>query len=146
MNERNRGFTLIELVIVIGILGILVAVVITVLNPKHYLAKSRDARRQSDLKMIQAALEAYYSQNNKYPQITTDFKFGSPWSGYLATVPQDPQNIVGDPTSPTYCYELIGGDQGYILCAKPELGISGGSTTRGASCTAAYTYCLEDPF
>lgn len=138
--NSKKGFTLIELVIVIGIIGILVAVVITVLNPAHFLAKGRDARRQSDLKMVQAALEAYYSQNNKYPPVA-DVKFGSPWSGYLQTVPQDPQY----PTL-AYCYEYVSGDQGYILCAKPELGISGGTTTRGMTCTDAYTYCLEDPF
>lgn len=139
--EKISGFTLIELVIVIGILGVLVAVVISVLNPKRYLQKGRDTRRQSDLKMIQAALEAYYSQNNAYPAAVV---FDAKWEGYLAKVPQDPQNIVGDSSTPSYCYELTDGGQKYSLCANSELTISGGAT--GTCNTKSYTYCLHSPF
>ncbi len=140
----KRGFTLIELVIVIGILGILMAVVISVLNPARFLAKGRDTRRQSDLRLIQAALEAYYSQKNEYPD-PTDFTFGAAWPGYLTLVPQDPS------TGRLYCYEQTESGQGYVLCANSELGITGGVATRGSSCTVdayplAAGYCLESPF
>lgn len=137
----KRGFTLIELVIVIGILAVLVAVVISVLNPARYLAKSRDTRRQSDLKMIQAALEAYYSQKNAYPA-STDFTFGAKWTGYLTLVPEDPQKG----TNPNYCYEVLSGSQGYLLCAKSELGIAGGTVGTGTTCNSTYDYCLKNPF
>ncbi|MDP2874213.1 MAG: prepilin-type N-terminal cleavage/methylation domain-containing protein [bacterium] len=140
--DLKKGFTLIELVIVIGILAILVAVVISVLNPARFLAKSRDTRRQSDLKMVQAALEAYYSQNNAYPGSIT---FGAAWAGYLAMVPQDPS------TDRAYCYEQTESGQDYVLCAHSELGITSGVTTRGTTCTVdayplATGYCLASPF
>ncbi|MBY0328590.1 prepilin-type N-terminal cleavage/methylation domain-containing protein [Patescibacteria group bacterium] len=61
----KRGFTLIELLVVIAIIGILAAVILASLNTAR--AKARDARRISDIRTIQTALEMYYSDNGSYP-------------------------------------------------------------------------------
>ncbi len=137
MKSKFSGFTLIELVIVIGILGVLVAVVISVLNPARFLGKGRDAKRQSDLKLVQTALEGYYSENNSYPADGA-FSFGAEWSGYMKMVPQD--TTAGQ----SYCYSLQDGGQGYLLCALSEVGISGGEA--GNCGGVDYDYCLENPF
>lgn len=65
--ETSRGFTLIELLVVIAIIGILSSVVLASLNTAR--KKGRDARRISDMKQIQLALELYYdsSSNGSYP-------------------------------------------------------------------------------
>jgi len=55
----SRGFTLLELLIVIAILAILAAVVIIVLNPAQTLAQARDAQRLSDLSTIKSAISLY---------------------------------------------------------------------------------------
>ncbi len=55
----KKGFTLIELVIVIGILAILATVVILVLNPAQLLAQARDTQRISDLSSIRNAIALY---------------------------------------------------------------------------------------
>ncbi|MBN2197707.1 type II secretion system protein [Candidatus Wolfebacteria bacterium] len=55
----KKGFTLIELVIVIGILAILAAVVVLVLNPAQLLAQARDSQRLSDLGSIKSAIALY---------------------------------------------------------------------------------------
>lgn len=55
----KKGFTLIELVIVIGILAILATVVVLVLNPAQLLAQGRDSRRMSDLNSIKSAVGLY---------------------------------------------------------------------------------------
>lgn len=57
--EQKKGFTLLELLIVIGILVILSAVVIFVLNPAETLRKSRDSQRIADLATIKSALGLY---------------------------------------------------------------------------------------
>lgn len=54
--ENKRGFTLLELLIVIGIIAILSVVLILVLNPTETLKKARDAQRMSDLNTLKTAL------------------------------------------------------------------------------------------
>lgn len=61
----NSGFTLIELLVVIAIIGMLSSVVLAALTTAR--AKSRDARRLSDLRTVQTALELYYNDNGHYP-------------------------------------------------------------------------------
>ena len=55
----KRGFTLVELLIVIGILAILAVVVVLVLNPAQLLAQARDSQRISDLGSIKSAIGLY---------------------------------------------------------------------------------------
>ena len=54
-----KGFTLLELLIVIGILAILAVAVVMVINPAQLLAQARDSRRLSDLNTLQTALNFY---------------------------------------------------------------------------------------
>lgn len=54
--ERNGGFTLLELLIVIAIIAILSVALVFMLNPAEVLKKSRDAQRISDLKTVKTAL------------------------------------------------------------------------------------------
>lgn len=58
-NSNKKGFTLLELLIVIGIIAILSVVVILVLNPAETLKKSRDTQRMSDLATLKTALGLY---------------------------------------------------------------------------------------
>jgi type II secretion system protein G len=61
----SKGFTLIELLVVIAIIGLLATLSVVAFESSRI--KARDAKRKSDLKNIQKALELYYTNNNAYP-------------------------------------------------------------------------------
>ena len=63
--KNSSGFTLVELLVTIAIIGILSAVVLTSMSGARNQAK--DGRRVSDIKQIQLALELYYDIHKAYP-------------------------------------------------------------------------------
>ncbi|MDO8522370.1 MAG: type II secretion system protein [bacterium] len=94
---KNKGFTLIELLVVIAIIGILSSVVLASLNTARQ--KGRDARRISDVKQIQLALELYYDSNQFYPlTIGTTASSVLITGSYISSIPVDPVSNV------TYSY------------------------------------------
>lgn len=65
LNKQNKGFTIVELLIVIVVIGILAGLVITTYNGIQQ--KARNTERTTDLKTFQSQLEAYYANNGRYP-------------------------------------------------------------------------------
>src|SRR6266498_545319 len=69
--KNSRGFTIVEVIIVLLILGILAVLILNSLQAVH--AKSRDATRRNDIDSIAKALESCYASkdrcNNAYPTV-----------------------------------------------------------------------------
>lgn len=65
LNRKQQGFTIVELLIVIVVIGILAALVITTFTGIQ--RKARDTERQTDIKALHGQLEAYYAQYGYYP-------------------------------------------------------------------------------
>jgi len=65
--KDSRGFTIVELLIVIVVIGILAALVIVTYNGIQQ--KARDTERKTDVKALQGHLEAYWADNAKYPTL-----------------------------------------------------------------------------
>ena len=63
--QTSRGFTIIELIVVILVLGILVT--ITALGLVRYQLDARDTQRSTNVSIIAEALEKYYNEKGEYP-------------------------------------------------------------------------------
>jgi len=74
-NKRQSGFTLLELLVVIGIIGLLVSII--VVNLTGTRRRARDTKRIADIRQLQTAAEDYYGKNGKYPAIIGDLVTGA---------------------------------------------------------------------
>ncbi|MFC1656707.1 type II secretion system protein [Patescibacteria group bacterium] len=67
MYKKLRGFTFIELLVVIAIIAILVVLVILALNAAR--ARARDSQRKSNLNTLKTTVESYNDDHNYYPKV-----------------------------------------------------------------------------
>jgi len=67
LKNKSSGFTLLEILLVIGIIAILAGIVIVAINPSKQLAVVRNTQRKSDLKQIYNAITQYYIDNSSFP-------------------------------------------------------------------------------
>ena len=106
--RANKGFTLLEILLVIAAIGILAAIVLIAINPTRQIAQVRNAQRRSDINTIYKALEQYLIDNKDYPEGIT----GTPKAicnntvttncvnlsilvpTYIAAIPRDPSGLV----------------------------------------------------
>ena len=147
-NKASKGFTIVELLIVIVVIGILAALVVTTYNGIQQ--KARDTERKTDLNAMHSHAEAFQAENAKYPSLAqvNDATFRSTsMKGLDSAAMQDPkwsssnasctasgavqlQNS-GTPASGCYGYQSTpagcdngaGGDcSGYTITATLESG------------------------
>lgn len=144
--RNNKGFTLLELIIVAAIIALIATATIAVLNPFGQFQKARDTRVKSDLSQVQKALESYYQDNNRYPAVATSctyrilgnngdgndcIEWGRPWQPYMNVVPQDPT------TANRYVYYSSSNGQSYYIYANLSKGATDPSSCNsGAACTS----------
>lgn len=64
---NQKGFTLVELLIVIALLGVLAAAVLAAINPLEQANRARDARMKSDASQLLAAIDRYYVAIGHFP-------------------------------------------------------------------------------
>lgn len=88
MKRLRRGFTLLELMIVVAIIGILAAVAIP--NYIDATDEAKAARIQADLATIGAAVEIYRVKTGKYPSSLEALVSDSGTGGQLKAVPKPP--------------------------------------------------------
>lgn len=103
MSLYKKGFTLLELLIVIAIIGLLASVILVAVDDAR--EKGRDSRRIQDMKEIKKALALYYDANGRYPAISSPYDASALSAAlvpqYINAMPSDPSNQ----TSPnTYRY------------------------------------------
>lgn len=99
LKNKQRGFTIVELLVVIVIIGILAALIINAFNGMQ--AKARDTQRITDLKNVQKAVETYYADHGSYPLSANG---SGAWAGHCPSYGNYDEYIVG--LAPTYLKTL----------------------------------------
>ncbi|MFC1622912.1 type II secretion system protein [Patescibacteria group bacterium] len=132
--EVKRGFTLLEVLLVVAIIAILAGIVILAINPSKQLAASRNAQRRSDVNTILNAAYQYAIDNNGTipATITTtqteicvtggtctsliDLSVLTASEEYIVSMPEDP---TGSSTNGAG-YEIVKTSNGRITVVAPD--------------------------
>jgi len=130
---NKKGFTLIELLVVIAIIGVLSTLAVVALGSARQ--KANDAKRLSDIKQVQTALELYYTDHNYYPTTTGYVSLGDAnhtclnsvlgfttancASPYMGLVPKGPT------TGEYYQYQSLTPYTSYTITGSLEVGAGG---------------------
>ena len=125
-NWRRRGFSLIELLIVISIILIIAAIAVPKMNKQLQLAREQAAIRQ--INTIHQAETQYYSQYGRYAANLTEL--GPPASGAAGPAAADiiPKNLAEGKNS-GFIFTVAGSPTGYSVTAVPEAFGNSGSRT-----------------
>lgn len=155
---KKFGFTLIELLVVISIIAILSLV--GLVYYASFLKSFRDSRRQSDLKLIQSALEDFRADQFYYPYARVDacasdgkFRLGCSLTNttgtktYITTIPHDPTQTAADysylPSGASCADATPQNCLSYCLYGALELG--GITSDPGCSPTSPYNLGVTRP-
>ena len=120
--KKNKGFSLIELLVVISIIGVLTTVL--VMNFVGTRERSRDAQKIQNLNSLKNALRMYYNDNQFYPQYLSDLG-----ASYVAGL--------GDTNGVVYT-QTAGGD-GFRIIARLEVGAGNEDVDSQRNCGVGIT-------
>ena len=138
-STRQLGFTLLELLVVVSIIGILIAISSAAFSTAQ--KKSRDAKRHGDVKSMQNAFEQYAAQSSGI--------YATPCNSMMSVngVALIPGGWPADP-KPGQVYTCTSSTADYCVCGDLELG--GGNTATadcsslGAPASSNGFYCLNN--
>lgn len=137
MNSQ-RGFTLLEVLLVVALLGILAAIVIVAINPARQVAQANNAQRQADVNTILNAVYQYAVDNNgSIPSSITTTQTeicatGGTCSGlvdlgvltanetYLTAIPNDPTGSSANGAG----YEIVATPNNRVTVIAPDAQLS----------------------
>lgn len=74
MPKNNKGFTLVELLIVIGLLGALALIVISAINPIEQSNRTKDTRFKTDGGQLISAIDRYFAAHSSFPWVDAEIK------------------------------------------------------------------------
>ena len=123
MRRGKKGFTLVELLVVISIIGVLATLVLLQLGQAR--SRSRDTKRIADMNQLRSAVELYFEDNNgSYPAVV----FGSgaeDLSDYIVRTPCDPLRACVDDSLQGYGYAVSTTRRSFMIWAYLENSAAG---------------------
>lgn len=133
--QREDGFTLIELMVVVLIIAILIAIAVpTFLGARE---RSQDKAAQSDLRNALTAAKVIYTDNSDYTEATTTALADvEPSLSFVAVASADKDNVGVNNESATVITFVKQSDTNTYFCISDNLGDNGG-TTFGSDTTLA---------
>lgn len=132
LKKQNKGFTIVELLIVIVVIGILALLVIT--TYAGIQQKARNTKRAADVSAVQTQLEAFYQTNGYYPNLT-DLNSSSWLTTNMKSLDQ---TALSDPSNPTQSKTLIAAPaaKSYSYAATNDAGTTcDGAAPADQACT-----------
>lgn len=130
---NSKGFSIVEILVVFGILLILFTTAFMYANPVENRKKARDQRRLTDIAQLREAFEEFKADNKVYPDVKDQVRYSNVlvtegqnitsasggWlnenmTGYLNLLPIDPLNTDG------FIYTYVRDDLSFELDAKLE--------------------------
>jgi prepilin-type N-terminal cleavage/methylation domain-containing protein len=142
MKLLRRGFTLMEVLIVVAIICLLSVIVL--MNLRGQIARGNDAKRKMDLNTLSKFFEDYYNDHNVFPD-QPDFNSyhcgSTDMAPYLTKIPCDPE-------SKTHYGYFPSVNGGYRICAKlsdktdPAIAAMNCGGAEGCGVGGGYNFCL----
>lgn len=130
--EKHKGFSLVELIIVAGIIALIATFVIISVSKARVVA--RDAKRTDSVKTTVLALEQYYTKHKQYPSVLIPGTQLSDSDGivYMASIPSNPTpRTDGNCPDADFYYESFNNGRDYMLTFC--LASNKGSLNKGVS-------------
>lgn len=139
MKKNKKGFTLIEILVVIGIIAVLAATVLIAINPARQFKLARDSERLSNVTAILNAVGQNISENRglfkcgdvavELPSTTTVMKSSGGFNIAQCIVPVYLASLPFDPTAPGAHYgDATDYDTGYVIYSDSNNRITASST------------------
>lgn len=153
--DNKKGFTLVEILVVVGIVGLLGVLATVALTSAR--VRARDAKRLSDVVRTQMALELYFNDHNSYPVLAESTALGASGTAclssdgfvptcdatsesvYLARVPTTPETglkemVQCSGVSDAYCY--VGNASAYRIQFELETDNPEAKLVKGVNCAS----------
>ena len=127
LSTAPKGFTIVEMLVVLAVLAIIVTIVLVAINPADQLATSRDTRRKADIEALANAVHQLVAETGSLPQTITETPQNISSGAvdlcttliptYVAALPQDPLSNNGAKIRTADCANY---DTGYVIYLRPD--------------------------
>lgn len=140
MLRKKKGFTLVELLVVIAIISILVTMVIIAIDPIRVIRESRDSKNRSELNGVKAALQLYLNEHNHYPG-PADGDLNALVDDYIRVLPTPAGGITYVPVGTDYTAEIT---VQHVITVDNESGARcGGASTQTIGDLGTFYICAD---